>query len=202
MSKPHVLILAAGASSRMGGRDKLLEPVSGRPLLRLVAERALSTGAPVLAVLPPDRPAREEALAGLDLRKVVAGDAAEGMAASLRAGIAALPPDAPAAMILPADMPGITGEDLSTMLKEWAGTPGMILRGATAEGDEGHPVLFPADLFPALLALTGDEGGRSILKAHRARLRPVPLPGNHAVLDLDTPEDWAAFRAAGKDSGG
>lgn len=197
MPKPHVLILAAGASSRMGGRDKLLEPVSGRPLLRLVVERALSTGAPVLAVLPPDRPDREAALAGLDLRKVTASNAAEGMAASLRAGIAALPTEAPAAMILPADMPGITGEDLSLMLKEWTETPDLILRGATAEGGEGHPVLFPADLFPALLALTGDEGGRSVLKASRARLRPVSLPGDHAVLDLDTPEDWAAFRASG-----
>ncbi len=197
MPKPHVLILAAGASSRMEGRDKLLEPVSGRPLLRLVAERALATGAPVAVVLPPDRPARAAALDGLAVQTIIAAEAAEGMAASLRAGIAALPRGTPAALILPADMPGITGEDLSLMLDRWAETPGLILRGATAEGREGHPVLFPADLFPALMALTGDEGGRSVLKANRARLRLAALPGDHAVLDLDTPEDWAAFRASG-----
>lgn len=197
MPKPHVLILAAGASSRMEGRDKLLEPVSGRPLLRLVAKRALATGAPVAVVLPPDRPARAAALDGLAVQTIIAAEAAEGMAASLRAGIAALPRGTPAALILPADMPGITGEDLSLMLDRWAETPGLILRGATAEGREGHPVLFPADLFPALMALTGDEGGRSVLKANRARLRLAALPGDHAVLDLDTPEDWAAFRASG-----
>lgn len=197
MPKPNVLILAAGTSSRMGGRDKLLEPVAGRPLLRLVVERALGTGAPVAVVLPPDRPARVAALDGLAVRIVIAADAARGMAASLRAGIAALPHGTPAALILPADMPGITGDDLSLMLDQWTTTPDLILRGATAEGREGHPVLFPAKLFPALLALTGDEGGRGVLNAHRARLRLVALPGDHAVLDLDTPEDWAAFRASG-----
>nr|WP_276616189.1 nucleotidyltransferase family protein [Rhodobacter sp. SGA-6-6] len=195
------MILAAGASARMGGRDKLLEPVAGRPLLRLMAERALATGAPVLVVLPPDRPARAAALAGLALRSIIAEDAAEGMAASLRAGIAALPPDAPGAMILPADMPGITAEDMARMLDRWAGAPDTILRGADEQGREGHPVLFPADLFPALMALTGDRGARSVLAANRARLRTIALPGDHALLDIDTPEDWAAFRA-GEGSGG
>ncbi|NGM46657.1 nucleotidyltransferase family protein [Rhodobacter sp. SGA-6-6] len=201
MSSASILILAAGASARMGGRDKLLEPVAGRPLLRLMAERALATGAPVLVVLPPDRPARAAALAGLALRSIIAEDAAEGMAASLRAGIAALPPDAPGAMILPADMPGITAEDMARMLDRWAGAPDTILRGADEQGREGHPVLFPADLFPALMALTGDRGARSVLAANRARLRTIALPGDHALLDIDTPEDWAAFRA-GEGSGG
>lgn len=201
MSSAPILILAAGASARMGGRDKLMEPVAGLPLLRLMAERALATGAPVLAVLPPDRPARATALAGLALRRITAEDAAEGMAASLRAGIAALPPDAPGVMILPADMPGITAEDMARMLDRWAGAPDTILRGTDEQGREGHPVLFPADLFPALMALTGDRGARSVLAANRARLRTIALPGDHAVLDLDTPEDWATFRA-GEGSGG
>lgn len=202
MSSASILILAAGASARMGGRDKLMEPVAGRPLLRLMAERALATGAPVVVVLPPDRPARAAALAGLALRRIIAEDAAEGMAASLRAGVDALPAGTPGAMVLPADMPGITAEDMARMLERWAEAPGTILRAAAADGREGHPVLFPADLFPALRALAGDEGARSVLQANRARLRTIALPGDHALLDLDTPEDWAAFRAAGEGSGG
>ena len=53
----HILLLAAGSSSRMRGGDKLLEPVAGRPLLTRIAEAALATGLPVHVALPPDRPA-------------------------------------------------------------------------------------------------------------------------------------------------
>jgi molybdenum cofactor cytidylyltransferase len=202
MSHPVILILAAGASSRMGGRDKLLEPVQSRPLLRLVVERALVTGAGVIVVLPPDRPERASALGGLTVQAVTAQDAAQGMTASLRAGLAALPAACTSTMILPGDMPGITSSDLSALLTLHTKHPHAILRGTTADGREGHPALFPADLFPALMALTGDEGGRSVLKAHRDRVRLVALPGDHATLDLDTPEDWAAYRAATAGSGG
>lgn len=201
MPHPVILILAAGASSRMGGRDKLLEPVGGEPLVAHAARKALATGAPVVVVLPPDRPLRGAALAGLGVAMVTAPDAAQGMAASLRAGLAALPPDAPGVMVLPADMPGLTADDLDALIAAHRAEPGAILRGATQAGRAGHPVLFPADLIPALAAVTGDEGGRAVIAAHPARVRLLPLPGDHALLDLDTPEDWAAFRAAGRDSG-
>lgn len=186
----------------MGGRDKLLESVAGQPLLRLVASRALATAVPVLAVLPPDRPDRAKALRGLPLQTVVAENAAQGMATSLRAGLAALPPGTTGAMILPADMPLITTADLSLLLIRHRDAPCAILRACTADGRAGHPVLFPADLFPDLMALSGDEGGRSVLKARPERLHLLPLPGDHAMLDLDTAEDWAAFRAAATGSGG
>jgi CTP:molybdopterin cytidylyltransferase MocA len=201
MSCPFILILAAGASSRMLGRDKLLEPVQGRPLLRLVTERALATGVGVIVVLPPDRPARAAALSGLAVQTIIAEDAATGMTASLRAGLAALPPGTPAAMILPADMPGLTTDDLALLLLAHHDDPHAILRGTGPDGREGHPALFPADLFPALMALTGDEGGRSVLRAHRDRVRLIALPHDHATLDLDTPQDWAAYRAANGSGG-
>lgn len=197
---PDIVILAAGASSRMGGRDKLLEEVSGHPLLRRVAARALETGAPVTVVLPPDAPARQAALVGMALRVIIAEEARAGMAASLVAGLGALPADSPGVMILPADMPDLTPADLRLVLTQFATDPGRIWRGGTADGREGHPALFPADLIPALRALAGDEGGRSVIAANRDRLSRVALPGQHALLDLDTPEDWAAYRARG--SGG
>lgn len=193
-----IVVLAAGASSRMAPLDKLTEPVNGQPLLARVAGRALATGAPVVVVLAPDRPARAAAVEGLDVVPVVAPDAALGMAASLRAGIAAVAgrwPGAQGVMILPGDMPGPEAEDLSRLLAVFAEDPARIVRGATGQGIPGHPVIFPAALFPALMAQTGDEGGRAVVAAHRDRVVLVPLPGDRAVLDLDTPEDWAAFRA-------
>jgi CTP:molybdopterin cytidylyltransferase MocA len=190
-----IVILAAGASSRMGGRDKLLEPVAGEPLVARVARIAAATGCPVTVVLPHDRPARRAALAGLPVAVVEARDAARGMSASLRAGLATLAPGAAAAMILPADMPGLATEDLGALIAAHRADPARILRGATADGRPGHPVLFPADLLPALAAATGDTGGRAVIAANPERVRLVPLAGDRAVLDLDTPADWAAFRA-------
>lgn len=190
----QILILAAGASSRMGGRDKLLEPVEGTPLLRRLALAGLATGHPVTVVLPPDRPGRGAALDGLDLRQVMAVDAREGMAESLKAGLAALPPEA-AVLLLLADLPEIGPEDLAAVLRAGAFDPDLIHRGATAEGQPGHPVLLPPWLRPELLALTGDQGAQPVLRRHADRVRLVPLPGHRAVTDLDTPEDWAAWRA-------
>lgn len=197
MTQVHILILAAGASSRMAPRDKLTETIEGEPLLRRTTRIAVATGAPVTVVLAPDRPGRTKALDGLNAHLVVAKDAHLGMSASLGAGIAALPQETSAIMILPADMAALTTADLARILLAAKDYPGHIIRGTTEDVLEGHPVLFPASLFPALKVTTGDEGGRAVIKANRHLLRLIPLPGNNALLDLDTPEDWAAFRASG-----
>ena len=67
--------------------------------------------------------------------------------------------------------------------------------GATEDGRPGHPILFDHNLFGELLNMRGDMGAKSVIDAHKDRLRLVPLPGNRALTDLDTPEDWAAWRA-------
>lgn len=194
----HILILAAGASSRMAGRDKLMEEVKGLPLVARSARMALATGLPVTVALPPDRPARGAALAGLPVQGVVAERAQEGMAESLKAGIAALPALAPVLLVL-ADLPELQTEDLLAVLAAGAAAPDMIHRGASATGQPGHPVLLPPWLRAEILGLTGDQGARELLQRHRDRVRLVPLPGARAITDLDTPEDWAAWRAAQAD---
>lgn len=194
----HILILAAGASTRMRGADKLLQQVGPRPMLHHIAERALATGSPVTVTLPPGAEARTEAITGLDLRIVRVPDAALGMSRSLVRGIAALEPEAgpqDGLMVLPADMPGFTTPALGRLIALFRTDPQRILRGGTADGQPGHPVIFPRDLWPALAAVTGDEGGRSVLQANKGRVRVITLPGPMAILDLDTPEDWAAWAA-------
>ncbi|PWE34188.1 CTP--molybdopterin cytidylyltransferase [Maritimibacter sp. 55A14] len=195
MSQTAILLLAAGASRRMRGRDKLLEPMGDRPLLRERAETCLRAGAGLtVAVLPPDTPARQSALDGLEIRIVVARDAGLGMAASIRAGIRALPPQVEAALLVLADMPELTSADLAAVLNAHDPTKPRICRGTAEDGRPGHPVLFPARLFPRLLELDGDEGARSLIEAERGNTRAVPLPGRRALTDLDTPEDWARWR--------
>ncbi|QFT60092.1 molybdopterin-guanine dinucleotide biosynthesis protein MobA [Sulfitobacter sp. THAF37] len=192
-----IIILAAGGSTRMQGRDKLLEPVGGVPLLRQQAIKALALGrGPVIVALPPRPHARYDAVQGLDVRALPVPDAAEGMNASLRAGIAALPPHAPWAMVLLGDLPDLTVSDLALVADaaEPEG-PDLIWRGATASGAAGHPIVFRSSLFAALSGLRGDSGGREVVSAHADRVVLIPLPGDRARLDLDTPAAWAAWRA-------
>jgi molybdenum cofactor cytidylyltransferase len=191
-----ILILAAGASRRMGGRDKLVETVDGAAMLRGRAEVAIAARlGPVFVTLPPDRPARARALDGLDVTPVPVRGAAEGMAASLRAGIAALPPDAPAVLILLADTPAITAADLRAVAAAFDAADPQPARGAEPDGTPGHPVLLPARLFPALARLTGDAGARSLLVGEAVRL--VGLPRGHATTDIDTVEALAQWRRLG-----
>ena len=189
-----ILLLAAGTSTRMRGSDKLLQVVGGQPVLRRQAQAALATGASVVVALPTDRPARLAALQGLSVQKVRVADAREGMAASIRAGVAALPEGVAGVAILPADMPEITARDLATVLTAFRAHGDRIVRGAAQSGAAGHPVVFPARLFAALLALKGDQGARQVLRGED--IVSVPLPGTHALTDLDTPEAWAAWLAA------
>ncbi len=190
---PAILILAAGASSRMRGGDKLLMPVGGVPCLRVIAERALSCDVPVVVALPPDRPARAQALQGLNLTRITVDDAALGMGHSIAAGIRALPDHVTGAIILPGDMPEIGTADLEKFAALHSEKPEAIWRATDAAGTMGHPVLFPRNLFAELSELTGDDGAKSVIKRHFGRLETIALAGQKATLDLDTPEAWDAY---------
>ncbi|MEX0320298.1 MAG: NTP transferase domain-containing protein [Ruegeria sp.] len=199
MSEIPIILLAAGQSSRMGGTDKLMQQVDGIPLLRRAAGIARQVG-PVFVALPPQPHPRYSALSGLDVGIVEVPDAAEGMNASLRRAIAALPEQTPAAMILLADLPDLTVEDLQTTLYAVSKFPACkIWRGATEDGKPGHPVIFHRSLFPELIALTGDNGAHSVTRRHPENVHLVPLPGQRARLDLDTPADWQDWRNRKRD---
>lgn len=188
-----IVIPAAGASSRMRGRDKLLEDIEGVPLLRVVAERALATGARVVVVLTEAHAARRAALEGLEIGRVTLQHHAGGMAASIRAGMAAVPDAASGVMILPADMPELHSKYLQEVAGHFSSNAEAVTRACDASGTPGHPVIFPRHLFPALRALPDGEGARAVLAGAEVSL--CPLPGEVALTDLDTPENWEAWRA-------
>jgi CTP:molybdopterin cytidylyltransferase MocA len=190
MSDAVILLLAAGASSRMRGADKLLEEVGGEPLLTVMARRAAKAGR-LRVTLPEGNAARAKALAGIDC-DIVTLPAGCDQSQSLAAGVAGL--SGPVLVML-ADMPEVTAHDLHLLLALSAQAPNAILRAADADGTPGNPVLFPAGLLPELQKIKGDKGARGLLKQHAARVHLVPLQGKRALTDLDTPEDWAAWRA-------
>lgn len=187
-----ILLLAAGASSRMRGTDKLMEDVGGQPLIRHQAKtlRAATSG-PVIITLPAAPHPRYSALKNLEILCLPVPDTATGLSASIRAALNALPPNTPRAMICLADLPDLTAQDLIAVAT--APSQETITRGATETGKPGHPIIFDKSHFTALKSLTGDQGAKSLLKTTKTTL--VPLPGTRALTDLDTPEDWAAWRA-------
>lgn len=191
-----IIVLAAGQSKRMRGRDKLLEDIDGTPLLRHQAHKArCATRGPVFVALPPDSKDRHAALKGCDVTCVPIPDAASGMSASLKGALQHLPADAKAVMILLADLPDLTAEDLARVFSEVdLESDTLIWRGTTADGAPGHPIVFAASLFDKLRSITGDNGAAEVVRANRNLTHHVSLPDAHALRDLDTPEDWAEWR--------
>ena len=186
---PSIVILAAGRSSRMRGGDKLLEEIEGTPLILRAVRAALRAAPEVVVTLPPASP-RRAWLADAPVRVVeVEGP----MSASLAAGIGAVTRDA--ALVHLADMPEIGARELGAMARAWTASDAPILRATTEDGTPGQPVCFDRSLFAELAALTGDRGAREVIARHG--FEAVPLPGRAALVDLDTPEDWAAWRASG-----
>ena len=186
---PTILLLAAGRATRMRGSDKLLEDVNGEPLLFRMASRAAKV-AQTRVVLGPDQPARRAALANLPV-DLIEAPAGAGMAASIVSGVSGL---ACPVLILLADMPDITANDLHLLIALSRQAPDIIFRAATPDGRPGNPVLFPAQMIPELKKIQGDQGARDLLTREEHRIHLVPLKDDRALVDLDTPEDWAAWR--------
>lgn len=190
------VILAAGAGRRFGGR-KLLAPFQGRPLVAGALDAAFA--APVrrvLLVTDGDAElvgiARDHARSlgrDADFDVVVAADAAEGMGASLRTGVDALPPGSDGVFVFLGDMPRIPPELPRNMVTSLV--PGVEAVAPSFAGRRGHPVLFGKACFPALRALSGDVGAREVLAALDGRLALIDSPDPGVLFDVDRPEDLA-----------
>lgn len=189
-----IVILAAGTSSRMRGGDKLLETVQGMPLIQLQVQRAQATGQPVFVALASADHPRMDAIAHMHITPVITPEASDGMSCTMRGAVAALP-SAPAFMMMLGDLVALETTDLQDVLNARTTHPDhLIWRGATANGAPGHPIVFDHSLRPAFAKLTGDNGGDSIVKPLKNRTHLVRFGDDRARLDLDTPEDWAAWR--------
>lgn len=189
-------ILAAGASTRMRGSDKLMEDVEGEPLL-VRQMRIAKAAAPQVVVALPERDERRlELVAPWGVRAVPVRDPERGMSASIAALAQQAQAERTAALLLfLADMPEIEVGDLASLIAEAERHPSAIVRAGTPDGRPGHPVIFPRRWFPDLARLTGDRGARDLIE-QAEDVRIVPLPGERALTDLDTPEAWAAWRSA------
>jgi molybdenum cofactor cytidylyltransferase len=179
------ILLAAGQSQRFG-RQKLLEPWRGEPLVRRTARCFLEAGLrPLVAVVSPD-PRLADALAGLPLTTVENTHPEKGISSSIAIGLRALPETTKAALIGVGDQPYLTAEALEELMKAFS--PGRII--VPVWGDHrGNPPVFDCQFFPELLALEGDNGGQRLITAHGAAVTEVQFPARLGD-DIDRPEDW------------
>ncbi len=206
MSSIAIVVLAAGASTRMGVPKQLLR-VHGRSLVRHAVEAALGSSCrPVIVVLGAHGEAVQSELEGLPVRIVRNENWSQGLSTSIRAGIAALPsaPDSPEAIVLTlCDQPFVGADSIEALVAAYRST-GRPIVASQYGGTLGVPTLFSRALLPELLALEGDTGARQVIQAHASSVWPVPCP--QGAVDLDTPEDHAAIRstedAAGPSSSG
>ncbi|MDB4907909.1 MAG: nucleotidyltransferase family protein [Gemmatimonadetes bacterium] len=188
------LVLAAGAARRYGG-GKLLADVGGAPLLSRAIAAVQGEVELVAVVTGSDAPAVEEVVrvAHPAARCVRAERWSEGMGASIAAGIATLHADArvSAAMIVLGDQP-LGALVVREMVAAWRKAPAEVMRARYDDGP-GHPVILARSQFPALMALGGDEGARSVIAACN-RVTEVRAAGNRPP-DVDRPGDLRLLTA-------
>ena len=200
------IILAAGSSSRMGGgRHKLLLPLHDRPVLAHVLDAVLASQArPVVLLLGHQAEQVRVHIASYathpDLNIIENIDYLQGMSTSMRLGIQTLQSygymkstesEIDSALVLLGDQPLITAQDIDTLIATYR-TTGKRIVAPTYEGKRGNPILFDASLFPELLKVTGDEGGRSVLERHRQEVALIEMGDAMASYDVDT---WDAYQS-------
>jgi molybdenum cofactor cytidylyltransferase len=190
------VILAAGRSTRMGGPNKLLAEIGGRPLVRIAAEEALASRAkPVVVVTGHQHDKVEAALAGLQVQIVHNPDFADGLSTSVRTGLAAIPEQADGAIVCLGDMPQVRAALIDRLISVFDPERGALVVIPTIAGNRGNPVVWARRFFPELMTLEGDVGARHLIGRYAEAVTEVPLTDTAALIDVDTPEALVKVRA-------
>ena len=179
------VLLASGRGRRFGG-NKLLASVEGVPLCRRAMAALSGAGLDRLAVCSPypEVLAAGEAFGFLPLYNA---GAAEGISASVRLGLARME-DMDGVLFSVCDQPFLTTQSIINLINSFQKSKSAIC-ALSWQGRRGNPVIFPAEFFPALSALTGDTGGGAVIRAHPERLVLVEAASARELLDVDTPAD-------------
>ncbi len=187
------LVLAAGRSSRMGGTNKLLCEVSAAPLVRRVAEAALTSRCCMTLVVTGFEAWRvEAALADCPVSIVRNADFAAGLSTSLICGLRALPRDLDGALVLLADMPHVGAAEIDRLVSAFdPRRPAIVV--PECGGRRGNPVLWPKSYFAEMQTLSGDTGAKALIDRHRGEVTVVPFDSEAIFADVDTPAALAGL---------
>ena len=190
------IILAAGRGTRMGGPNKLVQEVAGRPMLEHAVDAAVASHA--WAVLGVTGHEAERSQAIFDARAVPHvhnADFRAGLSSSLRRALSALPEDVDGAIVLLGDMPQISANLIDRLIAAFDPINGAGIVVPTANGKRGNPVLWGRAYFGALRQVQGDVGGRGLIGANEEAVFEVEIGDTAIFRDIDTPEALAALQA-------
>jgi molybdenum cofactor cytidylyltransferase len=188
--KIAAIVLAAGRSSRMAPRNKLLAMIDGEKMVRRIARAALASSAhPVVVVTGYDAGLVADALRGLDVTVVDNSCWAEGLSTSLRAGLLVLPKNIDGALICLGDMPGIDASVLEALMAAFAEKGRDAICVPVRNGQRGNPVLWGVAYFAEMLALSGDTGAKPLIARHKDRVIEVEVVTDSIFEDFDEPQD-------------
>jgi len=189
------VVLAAGRGTRMGGPNKLLAELNGKTLVRTVVEHALKSKASSVTVVTGHQAAEvERELRGLNVTFVYNPDFPDGIASSVKVGIAAVPKEADGAIVCLGDMPLIDAGLVDRLIDAFAPDRGHLIAVPVSDGRRGNPVLWSRRFFPELMTLDGDVGARHLIMKHAEAVADVAVEGRGAFLDIDTPQALEAAR--------
>ncbi len=192
----HALVLLAAGGSRRLGQPKQLLVIDGETLVHRAARLGLATApAAAVLVLGAQAEAVRAATGDLALQAVHCDDWRQGLGASLREGLAAVPADCAGALVLLCDQPALNAAHLQSLLDAWRARPDRAAASAYG-GVLGVPALLPRSWFAALSRSTGDRGARDLLRQHAAEVNAVPAPA--LARDIDHPEDLPVAFTSGR----
>jgi molybdenum cofactor cytidylyltransferase len=192
------VILAAGQSRRMGGPNKLLLPIGGKPMVRHVVEAAMASRAtPVVVVVGHQQHEVRQALRGLKVQFVANPDFVAGLSTSLKAGLDALPASVDGAVVCLGDMPRVTATLIDRLIGAFNPVEGRGIVLPTWNGKRGNPVLWARAFFAEMHGVAGDVGARHLIGQHPDAVVEVEAEDDASLVDIDTPEALAAFAEAG-----
>jgi molybdenum cofactor cytidylyltransferase len=189
------IVLAAGGSTRMGQPKQLL-PIDDQPMVRHLTEIVADSGLEqVIVVTGANARAVEAALIGLPVDLARSESWSEGMSCSMRSGLRALRSEVQAVLIVLGDQPGLTAALLQSLVARYQATRAPIV-APVYRGRRGNPVLFDRALFPELLAVQGDRGGRALIDRYQDRMEQVEVDDPAVVMDIDSPRDYHGLLGA------
>lgn len=185
-----LIVLAAGKSTRMHGRNKLLIKLEDKPMIRRVVEVALSSKVDeVIVVLGWEGDKIQKALSDLPCRFVVNEDYKKGQSSSVKAGLKEIGETTEAVLILPGDIAKIETSAINRVIEEYTRRKHPIIVAAH-QGRPGHPILLDRQLFDEIGQIDEQSFGlKAVTKKHEGRIRFIEVGSPNVLRDVDTPED-------------